>query len=1053
MRFVLQSLYSVADETPLGRTIFRKTAPTMIRNLLLRSGILLSLSIFATLQAGSFTAGNLAVLQTDASAINTTASIIELVPSTANQTPTNSIAILGTGATAMRFSGSGTSTGYLATSDDRSLLSFTGANSTDTTTNVNALNPRGVATLSPSGSIAIATNYTGSGTNQTRGATSVNNTNWFIGDAGGLYTNGTSAPSPAGNLRGMKSFGGTVYGGSSTLTQVVTSNALTGGTLTGLPGLSSTANVNFQDFYLISSGDNGSTYDVLYIVSATATAAGTINKYSLVTGTWTANGSYTTNFGGFGLAAADNGNGALLYVSTGNGATTANKVIKLADTAGYNATIAITTASNVTLYTAPTGKSVKGVAFTPVTNPVPDLAVTVTAPANGTVGTNFDYTITATNNGSVSATGVSVQFTIPSGLNYVSTSGSGFAAAQASGVVTFTGGTLAGSASAVLTVTVTPTSAATYSAPIGAAIIDPGNTIVESNETNNNSPVAASTVVVLPNSPPIFTAQPTATQPVNYGATTTLTITVTGNPTPTLQWYQGLSGDTSTPVSGATSASFTTPAVTANINYWARATNSVASTDSNTAAITVVLSTNANLSALVPNSGSLSPTFASGTTSYKVAALNTTTSITFTPTSSNANSTLQIRINSGAYSPITSGTASSALALNEGANLVEILITAQDGSTTRFYSINVTRYAPLLATGSIAFVGYNADGNDDIAFVALTNIPENSAIYFTDNEWNGQAIGSGGAFNDFNESEWLWTPPTGGITAGTVVTINSISTGTTTTTVGTVAFTDSASRGLSTSSDAVYAFQGLSHLPQVFLTEISSDTGSSIANTGLTLGSTAIALAASSDGAVYTGSRSNQSTFAAYLPIVNNIANWNDVGDGDGTTLLPFSPTAFTLASALSPINTWRLAKFGSTSTDGNLASNADYDNDSIQNLVEYGLGTEPTIGSGTNGPSALPQLILSDANALLTDRLALSFALANPNPSDLTYIVQASDDLGIWSDVASKTGTAAWTWLAGGTSRIVTSGTGTITVKIGDSVPADAAHPRRLMRLKVTNP
>ena len=106
-----------------------------------------------------------------------------------------------------------------------------------------------------------------------------------------------------------------------------------------------------QDFYLVQSGDNGSTYDILYVLSATSNTAGTIAKYSLVGGSWTANGSYTTTFGGFGLAAADAGSGEVLYVSTGQGALAANSVVKVADAAGYNATINVTTGNNVTLYT------------------------------------------------------------------------------------------------------------------------------------------------------------------------------------------------------------------------------------------------------------------------------------------------------------------------------------------------------------------------------------------------------------------------------------------------------------------------------------------------------------------------------------------------------------------------------------------------------------------------------------------------------------------------------------------------------------------------------
>src|SRR5262245_61512925 len=100
----------------------------------------------------AFTPGDLLVLQTDPSAVtsNTTFSIVELDPSTAAQTPSNTIAIDGTGANALRISGSATSTGYLATTDDGSLLTFNAVNTTDTTSNVNSQNPRGVGTLDAS---------------------------------------------------------------------------------------------------------------------------------------------------------------------------------------------------------------------------------------------------------------------------------------------------------------------------------------------------------------------------------------------------------------------------------------------------------------------------------------------------------------------------------------------------------------------------------------------------------------------------------------------------------------------------------------------------------------------------------------------------------------------------------------------------------------------------------------------------------------------------------------------------------------------------------------
>ncbi|MES2596278.1 MAG: lamin tail domain-containing protein [Verrucomicrobiota bacterium] len=341
--------------------------------------------------AGAFAAGNIAVLQADASASNTTASIVELHPSNAAQTPTNVIAIGGTGASALRFSGSATSTGYMANSADGTRLTFTGVNNTNTSSNVNTLNPRAVGVLDPAGAFTLPTTYTGGSGDQTRCATSLNNTAWWIADQGGAFTNGSTSASPAGNFRGIKAFGGTVYvaqaSSTSTITQVATLSAITGGTVTGLAGI--TNNASLQDFYLISSGSNGAAFDVLYTLSATGNTAGTIAKYSLVGGSWTANGTYTTSFGGFGLAAADDGVGAVLYVTTGQGALTANSALRIADAAGHNAALSITPANNVTLYTAPAGKIIKGVAFAPAAAVVPQAQLILTEINSNAAGGDF----------------------------------------------------------------------------------------------------------------------------------------------------------------------------------------------------------------------------------------------------------------------------------------------------------------------------------------------------------------------------------------------------------------------------------------------------------------------------------------------------------------------------------------------------------------------------------------------------------------------------------------------------------------------------------------
>ena len=67
----------------------------------------------------------------------------------------------------------------------------------------------------------------------------------------------------------------------------------------------------------------------------------------------------------------------------------------------------------------------------------------------------------------------------------------------------------------------------------------------------------------------------------------TLTVDATGTGPFSYQWYQGASGDTSNPVNGATSASFTTPALTSTTSYWVRISNGTGPVNSNTATLIV----------------------------------------------------------------------------------------------------------------------------------------------------------------------------------------------------------------------------------------------------------------------------------------------------------------------------------------------------------------------------------------------------------------------------------------------------------------------------------
>nr|WP_293839748.1 lamin tail domain-containing protein [uncultured Arsenicibacter sp.] len=316
------------------------------------------------------TPGNLIVVQAgSASSNNTTATFLEVSPTLSGQTTAvRTYTVAGTGVNAIRISGSATSTGYLSHTNDGSLVTFTGVSTTNTASNANTLNPRSVVTLDATGAVAVATSYSGNSGQQTRSATSLNNSNWFIADQNGLYTNNATSASPTGNIRTIKAFGGTVYvsqaSSTTTTIQVNTVSAPSGGTISGLPGL--TNNADFQDYYLIQSGSNGNTYDILYTISATSNTAGTIAKYSFVNGSWTANGTYTTTFGGFGLVAQRVGNTARLYVTSGQGALSANSIIQLTDATGYNLPLSITTGNNLILFTTATGTTLKGIDFAPI---------------------------------------------------------------------------------------------------------------------------------------------------------------------------------------------------------------------------------------------------------------------------------------------------------------------------------------------------------------------------------------------------------------------------------------------------------------------------------------------------------------------------------------------------------------------------------------------------------------------------------------------------------------------------------------------------------------
>jgi len=85
--------------------------------------------------------------------------------------------------------------------------------------------------------------------------------------------------------------------------------------------------------------------------------------------------------------------------------------------------------------------------------------------------------------------------------------------------------------------------------------------------------------------PPSITTHPQS-QTVDYNTSVDLSVMASG-PLLSYQWYQGDSGDTTTPV-GTDSDVYTTPNLTTTTSYWVRVSSGCGSTDSNTAVITVL---------------------------------------------------------------------------------------------------------------------------------------------------------------------------------------------------------------------------------------------------------------------------------------------------------------------------------------------------------------------------------------------------------------------------------------------------------------------------------
>jgi len=129
-----------------------------------------------------------------------------------------------------------------------------------------------------------------------------------------------------------------------------------------------------------------------------------------------------------------------------------------------------------------------------------------------------------------------------------------------------------------------------YHLKSGSPCIDAGATVTEVADDfdhNTRPSGAAYDIGAFECTAPIISTQPQS-QKIMNGQTAYLSTTAAGSTPLSYQWYEGISGDRSHPISGAKSGVYTTNPLTRTANYWVRVSNTYGNTDSHTAMITVL---------------------------------------------------------------------------------------------------------------------------------------------------------------------------------------------------------------------------------------------------------------------------------------------------------------------------------------------------------------------------------------------------------------------------------------------------------------------------------
>jgi len=173
-------------------------------------------------------------------------------------------------------------------------------------------------------------------------------------------------------------------------------------------------------------------------------------------------------------------------------------------------------------------------------------------------------------------------------------------------------------------------------------------------------------------------------------------------------------------------------------------------------------------------------------------------------TAGNGDGHIRYQLDGGAWTDVFTTDPIALTGLADGSHqLITKLVTDANADLSTPVSVttnfNVAPHAMNLNPGELAIIQYESDAPDGFTMVALSNIPANSYINFTDKGWQNASSGVDTFYT--TEDHLMWLTPASGVAKGTVISYQDgigFSTG------GAIGFLN----GISASGDQIFIFNG-----------------------------------------------------------------------------------------------------------------------------------------------------------------------------------------------------------------------------------------------------